>query len=100
MNIEIARAADVTGGEEILTDGALAFVEELHRRFDPRRRELLAARRARRDRIAAGERLDFLPETRAIREGEWRVPPRPRPWPTAGSRSRGRRVRRRWRSTR
>ena len=77
MTIEIARATDVAGGEEILTGDALAFVEELHRRFDPRRRELLAARHARRDRIAHGERLDFLPETREIREGEWLVPPAP-----------------------
>ena len=29
---------------EILTDDALAFVAGLHRRFDARRRELLAAR--------------------------------------------------------
>jgi malate synthase len=54
MSIEIVRDIDVVGGGEILTDDALAFVEELHRRFDPRRRELLAARRARRERIAAG----------------------------------------------
>jgi malate synthase len=77
MYIEIARDIEVTGGEEILTPHAIAFVEELHRRFDARRRELLAARRARRDRIAAGERLDFLPETRGIREGDWLVPPPP-----------------------
>jgi malate synthase len=77
MTIEIARATDVADGEQILTGDALAFVEELHRRFDPRRRELLAARRARRDRIANGERLDFLPETREVREGEWLVPPAP-----------------------
>jgi malate synthase len=77
MTIEIASATDVAGGDEILTDDALAFVEELHHRFDGRRRELLAARRARRDRIAAGEPLDFLAETREVREGDWRVPPPP-----------------------
>ncbi|WP_448003607.1 malate synthase A [Agromyces bauzanensis] len=78
MTIEIARATDVAGGEEILTTDALAFVEELHRRFDARRRELLTARVARRERIAQGEeRLDFLPETRHIREGDWYVPPAP-----------------------
>ncbi|TYL52676.1 malate synthase A [Agromyces mariniharenae] len=77
MTIEIASATDVAGGDEILTDDALAFVEELHHRFDGRRRELLAARRARRERIAAGEPLDFLPETRDVREGDWRVPPPP-----------------------
>ncbi|HEU0183051.1 MAG TPA: malate synthase A, partial [Agromyces mariniharenae] len=77
MTIEIASATDVAGGDEILTDDALAFVDELHHRFDGRRRELLAARRARRERIAAGEPLDFLPETRDVREGDWRVPPPP-----------------------
>lgn len=77
MTIEIARATDVAGGEEILTDDALEFVEELHRRFDPRRRELLAARRARRERIARGEPLDFLADTRDVRDGDWRVPPPP-----------------------
>lgn len=77
MTIEIARATDVAGGEEILTGDALAFVEELHRRFEPRRRDLLAARRARRELVARGEPLDFLPETREIREREWQVPPPP-----------------------
>ena len=77
MSIEIARDSEVAGGEEILTDEALDFVEQLHHRFDPRRRELLAARRERRERIARGERLDFLDETRDIRDGDWRVPPPP-----------------------
>jgi malate synthase len=77
MNIEIAGDIDVAGGDEILTGDALAFVAELHRRFDPRRRELLDARQSRRVRIARGERLDFLPETRHVREAEWRVPPPP-----------------------
>ncbi|HEV8153678.1 MAG TPA: malate synthase A, partial [Solirubrobacteraceae bacterium] len=62
---------------EVLTAEALAFVADLHRRFDPRRRELLAARAERRRRVAAGERLDFLPETREIREGDWQVAPPP-----------------------
>jgi malate synthase len=62
---------------ELLGDEALAFVGRLHERFEPRRQELLAARRERRARIAAGETLDFLPETREIREGDWRVAPVP-----------------------
>ena len=37
---------------EVLTAEALAFVAELHRRFDPRRRELLATRRRRSPRAA------------------------------------------------
>ncbi|MGR0220698.1 malate synthase A [Agromyces sp. ZXT2-6] len=77
MTVEIARAAEVAGSSEILTDDALAFVEALHHGFDARRRELLAVRRARRERIAAGEPLDFLAETAEVRAGDWRVPPPP-----------------------
>ena len=73
MSIEITRAAQVAGGDEILTSEALAFVEQLHQRFDPRRRELLAERRARREWIAEGEPLDFLTETKGVREGDWVV---------------------------
>ena len=63
--------------EEILTPEALAFLAALHRRFEPRRRQMLAARRARQARLDAGELPDFLPETRAIRESEWRIAPLP-----------------------
>ncbi|HSK15690.1 MAG TPA: hypothetical protein VK915_05925, partial [Gaiellaceae bacterium] len=41
--------------EEILSPGALAFLAELHRRFEPARRELLARRAERHVRIDAGE---------------------------------------------
>jgi malate synthase len=63
--------------EEILSPEALAFVAELHRRFDATRRELLAVRVERQARIDAGELPDFLPETREIRESDWRVAPVP-----------------------
>ncbi len=63
--------------EEVLSPDALAFVAELHRRFDTTRRELLAARVERQARIDAGELPDFLPETREVREGDWRVAPVP-----------------------
>ena len=62
---------------EILTPGALAFVAELHRRFDTERRRLLAARQERQERLDAGERPDFLAETRDIRESDWQVVPTP-----------------------
>jgi malate synthase len=64
--------------EEILTPEALAFVAKLHRAFEPRRQELLEARLARQARIDAGEMPDFLPETRHIREGDWRIAPLPK----------------------
>jgi malate synthase len=65
------------GFGEVLTDEALAFVAELHTRFDDRRRELLERRKQRRARFAQGELLDFLPETKEIREGDWQVAPAP-----------------------
>jgi malate synthase len=63
--------------KEILSQDALAFVAGLHRTFNPRREELLAARQARKKRIDAGEMPDFLPETKSIRDAEWTVAPIP-----------------------
>ncbi|MCT7328267.1 malate synthase A [Ralstonia mojiangensis] len=63
--------------EDILTPDALALVAKLHRAFQPRRKELLAARVERAKRLDAGERPDFLPETKAVREGDWKVAPIP-----------------------
>src|SRR5436305_7179686 len=65
------------GFEEVLTPDALEFVAELEQRFGPRRRELLEARARRRERLRAGELLDFLPDTREIRESDWTVAPAP-----------------------
>ncbi|WP_327687996.1 malate synthase A [Streptomyces tubercidicus] len=59
---------------EVLTDAALTFVAELHRRFTPRRDELLARRAERRAEIARTSTLDFLPETEWIRaDNSWKV---------------------------
>ncbi|HEY4281003.1 MAG TPA: malate synthase A, partial [Conexibacter sp.] len=70
---------DERARSEILSDPAVAFLAELHRRFEPRRRELLNARVERHAALRAGATLDFLPETRAIRDdASWQVPP-PRP---------------------
>jgi malate synthase len=62
---------------EILTQEAVAFLVGLHRAFNGRRKELLAAREARQARLDAGEKPDFLPETKKIRESEWTVAPLP-----------------------
>lgn len=62
---------------EILTPGALALVAALHRSFDARRRELLARRAEIQARLDAGWTPDFLAETRAIREADWKVAPAP-----------------------
>ncbi|MEV4995520.1 malate synthase A [Streptomyces niveus] len=64
--------------DEVLSPPALAFVAELHRRFTPRRDELLARRGERRAEIARTSTLDFRPETAAVREDDsWRVAPSP-----------------------
>src|SRR4051794_23667753 len=63
--------------DEVLTEDAVGFVAELHRRFEPRRRELLEARRERMRKLHEGGTLDFLPETKEIRDGEWQVAPAP-----------------------
>src|SRR6202789_673985 len=78
----IARPAEVTApiegrAAEVLTPDALAFLAELHRKFDARRLELLARRTARQARFDAGESPDFLAETAAVRAGDWRVAPIP-----------------------
>ncbi|POX37648.1 malate synthase A [Streptomyces sp. Ru73] len=60
--------------DEVLTEAALAFVAELHRRFTPRRDELLKRRDERRAEIARTSTLDFLPETAHIRaDDSWKV---------------------------
>ena len=60
--------------EEILNPTALELIARLHRELNGRRQELLAARRTRDEELAAGGTLDFLEETRAVREDDsWRV---------------------------
>jgi malate synthase len=65
------------GFEKVLTKEAIAFVADLQRRFNTRREELLAARVERQAGLDAGEKPDFLPETRQIRESDWTVAPLP-----------------------
>lgn len=59
--------------ERVLTPEALQFLEGLHRTFNERRKELLKAREERQQQLDAGGKLDFLEETKAIREGDWTV---------------------------
>jgi malate synthase len=72
QTIEI-RGATPPPYEAILTPEALIFVAELQRRFNARRVELLALRAERQARLDKGELPDFLPQTEAIRQGEWQV---------------------------
>ncbi|MBC9729500.1 malate synthase A [Streptomyces sp. TRM68367] len=76
--LAIVDAEPLPRQEEVLTDAALAFVAELHRRFTPRRDELLVRRAERRAEIARTSTLGFLPETAAIRaDDSWKVGPSP-----------------------
>ncbi len=65
--------AETPSSERVLTRDVLDFVARLHRRFEPRRRELLRARKERQEALARGERPDLPPETREIRESDWTV---------------------------
>ena len=62
---------------DILTPQALAFVAKLARKFEARRKELMALRARRQTEFDRGCLPDFLPETRHIRDGEWTVGPIP-----------------------
>jgi malate synthase len=69
--------AATTGYEDILTPDALAFLARLHRLVEPRRQQLLQARRQRQARYDAGVLPDFRVDTKAIRESNWTVAPIP-----------------------
>ena len=61
------------GYERVLTPEALRFVADLARRNAPRVLSLLEARKRAQARYDAGERPDFLRDTREVREGDWKV---------------------------
>ncbi len=63
--------------DEILTREALSFVVDLQRRFNGRRKALLAARAERQKQFDAGVLPDFLNETKHVRDGNWKVAPIP-----------------------
>ncbi|MCB2081600.1 MAG: malate synthase A, partial [Rickettsiales bacterium] len=63
---------------EILTPDALAFVEQLVIRFQNKVDRLLEARATLQAELKAGKKLDFLKETKEIREGSWKVAPIPK----------------------
>jgi malate synthase len=72
-DVEVLAPAD----EEVLTREALDFVARLHRELNSRRLELLERRRERQAELDAGALPGFLPETKGIRDGSWKVAPAP-----------------------
>ena len=63
----------VERSDEVLTPLALQLLASLHRRFNARRLELLAVRERRQAEFDAGLLPDFLPDTAAIRAGDWAI---------------------------
>ena len=78
MSVEGVRILAPVVGEHarILTPEAIRFLAVLHRTFEGTRQERLKARADRQVKLDGGARLDFLPETRHIREDpSWKVAP-------------------------
>jgi malate synthase len=78
----LPKGVEITGQmgprfNEILTPDALAFVAKLEREFGSRRRECLKRRIERQEALDRGETLGFLPETKSIRDGDWKCAPIP-----------------------
>jgi malate synthase len=81
MNPTIAEKSSVQDGlqtrkqieADILTPDARAFLLKLAARFESRRQELLARRQMVQKEIDQGKFPDFLPETAAIRQSDWKV---------------------------
>src|SRR4051794_17719338 len=77
--VESASGLEIAGArqdrdDEVLTPRALELIALLHRELNPRRLELLEARRQRVQALAEGGTLDFLPETAHIRDDDsWQV---------------------------
>ncbi len=76
LGIQLLASAPA-GATEILSAEALQFLADLERLTRTTRKQLLAARAERQARLDAGEMPDFLPQTAAIRAGDWRVAPVP-----------------------
>src|SRR3984893_13462987 len=72
------RGAMKPGYEKVLSPEAIHFAVELEREFRAERRRLLARRAEIQRRLDGGWKPEFLAAPKAIRGGDWRVPPIPR----------------------
>ena len=73
----LSLTANAPDQDLLLTPSAQDFLAGLHRHFEPRRQQRLAARRQRQEFFDDGGLPDFRDDTLAIREGDWRVAPLP-----------------------
>ncbi|MGH8964350.1 MAG: malate synthase A, partial [Actinomycetes bacterium] len=77
--MDLPAGVEITGPVEgrfadVLTAEAVDFLAALHREFNARRLELVEARKQRYDELAEGGTLDFLTETKAVRDDDsWAV---------------------------
>ena len=82
MNVEqgisLVSKVDSIYMDKVLTPEALNFLEQLHRKFNPTRLNLLEARKQRQVKIDQGEYPDFLDTTKDIRQGAWQVASTPK----------------------
>jgi len=62
---------------QILTPEAIDFIVDLQRNFNERRKTLLGDRQERQRKLDAGEKPNFLLETKNIRDAAWTVAPLP-----------------------
>ena len=74
---DVLLKASADGQSQLLTPGALEVLAGLHRRFEPLRQRRLAERLERQRGFDAGRLPDFRDDTRAIRDGDWKVAPLP-----------------------
>ena len=58
---------------EIISDEALGFIQEIHEQFNHKRLELLSERKKRQKDIDSGGKLDFLEQTKKIRNDNWKI---------------------------
>ncbi|GIU46006.1 malate synthase A [Shewanella colwelliana] len=63
----------IAGQDIVLNEGALSLLDVLCREFAHEVPSLLEARKAKQALIDAGALPDFLPQTRAIRDGDWQI---------------------------
>lgn len=76
-DVSLARGACTGAARAVLTTEVVALLRDLHRQFEGRRRELLAARRARQARYDAGALPGYEPADSDAVRGDWQVAPIP-----------------------
>ncbi len=81
--IPLPAGMEITGAlkpeyARVLTPAALEFAAKLLRQFGSRRGELLAARARRQKEFDAGKLPDFLPETKSVRDADWKIADQPK----------------------